>query len=71
MAPVSATSHIGTFSGLDQVQMDGETEGYMGRKCESGTYKPTDKKLDRRKNRGTDVRTERWVDKMITEVNQG
>ena len=40
---VSATSPIGTFRGIDDGQMDGETEGQVSRKCGRGTYKPTDK----------------------------
>ena len=40
---VSATSPIGTFRGIDDGQMDGETEGQVSRKCDRGTYKPTDR----------------------------
>ena len=40
---VSAPSPIGTFRGIHDGQMDGETEGQVSRKCDGGTYKPTDR----------------------------
>ena len=40
---VSAPSPIGKFRGIDNGQMDGETEGQVSRKCDRGTYKPTDR----------------------------
>jgi hypothetical protein len=39
---VSALSPIGTPRGIDDGQMDGETKGQVSRKCDRGTYKPTD-----------------------------
>ena len=47
---MSPPSPIGTFRGIDDGQMEGETEGQVGRKCDRGTYKPT----DRQTSRGTD-----------------
>ena len=40
---VSAPSPIDTFRGIDDGQMDGETEGQVSRNCDRGTYKPTDR----------------------------
>ena len=39
MVLLSAMSPIGTFRGSDNGQMDGETEGQMGRTFDSWTYK--------------------------------
>ena len=47
---MSALSPIGTFRRINNGQMDGETEGHVGRKFDRGTYKPT----DRQTGRGTD-----------------
>jgi hypothetical protein len=38
---VSAPSLIGKFRGIDNGQMDGETEGQVSRNCNRATYKPT------------------------------
>ena len=40
---VSAPSPIDTFMGIDDGQMDGETEGQVSSKYDRGTYKPTDR----------------------------
>ena len=42
MGLFSAMSPIGTFRGIVNGQMDSETEGKMGRKFNSWTYKLTD-----------------------------
>ena len=53
---MSATSPIGTFRGINNGQMDGETEGQVGRKCYRGTYKPTDIKTGRGKDMKGSIR---------------
>jgi hypothetical protein len=40
---VSAPSPVDTFRRIDDGQMDGETEGQVSKKCDRGTYKPTDR----------------------------
>ena len=43
---MSATSPIGTFMGINDGQMDSETEGQMGNKCDRWTHKPTGRQTD-------------------------
>jgi hypothetical protein len=44
---MSAPSLIGTFRGIEDGQMEGETEGQVARKCDRGTYKTTDRQTGR------------------------